>query len=76
MEFSSLPHAGDRSSAEVERIVHCLEHYGGVLTRARLREGCDGASWPTGESFHAALSRAVKSGRVRKLSNDLYEVVS
>jgi hypothetical protein len=73
MEFSSLPHAGNRDAAEIERIVHCLEHYGGVLTQPRLFENCNGDRWPTTESFDVALSKAVKSGRVRKLSDELYE---
>jgi hypothetical protein len=73
MEFSSLPHADDRHAAEVERIVHCLQHYGGVLTKERLLETCNADRWPTTESFDLALSKAVKSGRVRRLTDELFE---
>jgi hypothetical protein len=66
---SPWPHS--RQEAEVEDIVRALRGYG-VLTRARLVEVCGGAHW-SDAGFRQALARALSSGRVRRLGDDLYE---
>ncbi|MFL5825527.1 MAG: hypothetical protein ACJ76V_03290 [Thermoleophilaceae bacterium] len=74
MEYFSPPNPlpGNRHAAEIDRIVHLLDSYG-VLTKERLLELCGADRWPSTESFDAALSRAVRSGRVRRLGAELYE---
>ncbi len=47
-----------------------LEAYG-VLTREHLREAAHARCWSV--PFETALQRAVRSGRVRQLSSDLFE---
>jgi hypothetical protein len=64
------PHG--REEAEVEDIVRALRGYG-ALTRARLLDLCGAAHWPD-SGAKRALARAVSSGRVRQLGDDLYEV--
>jgi hypothetical protein len=66
---SRWPHS--REDAEVERIVRALRGYG-VLTRARLLEVCGAAHW-SDAGFTRALARAVSTGRIKRLGNDLYE---
>jgi hypothetical protein len=64
------PHS--REQAEIEDIVRALHSYG-VLTRARLLEVCGAVHW-SDSGASQALSRAVSSGRVRELGDDLYEI--
>jgi osmotically inducible protein OsmC len=64
------PHS--REEAEIEDIVRALRSYG-VLTRARLLDICGAAHW-SDSGARRALARAVSSGRVRQLGDDLYEI--
>jgi hypothetical protein len=64
--------AHTRQEAEVEDIVRALRGYR-VLTRARLLEVCGAAHW-TDTGASRALARAVSSGRIRQLGDDLYEI--
>lgn len=66
--------AHSRREAEVDHIVATLHTYGGVLTRARLRELCGAAHWSE-PGFESALALAVSNGRVRSLGGGLYEVI-
>lgn len=68
---SRWPHS--RREAEVEHIVATLRSYG-VLTRARLEDLCGAGRWSE-PVFEQALARAVSSGRVRPLGEELYESV-
>jgi hypothetical protein len=74
MEYFTPPNPlpQNRHAAEIERIVRLLDSYG-VLTKERLLDFCAADRWPSTESFDAALNRAVRSGRVRKLGDELYE---
>jgi hypothetical protein len=56
-----------RASASLRRT---LESYG-ILTRDRLREAAHAGVW--GVPFKRVLARAVRAGRIRRLSRDLYE---
>ena len=67
---SPWPHT--RQEAEVEDIVHALRRYG-VLTRSRLLDVCGAAHW-SDAGAERALARAVSSGRIRQLGDDLYEI--
>jgi hypothetical protein len=67
---STRPHS--RQEAEVEDIVRALRGYG-VLTRARLLDLCGAAHW-SDAGARRALARAVSSGRIRRLGDDLYEI--
>jgi hypothetical protein len=69
---SSSPWHHGRQEPEVEDIVRALRGYR-VLTRARLREVCGAAHW-SDSGFAQALARAVATGRVRQLGDDLYEI--
>jgi 3-phenylpropionate/trans-cinnamate dioxygenase ferredoxin reductase subunit len=69
---SPTPWPHSRGEAEVEDVVHALRGYR-VLTRARLLEVCGAAHW-SDTGFMRALDRAVSSGRVRRLDDDLYEI--
>jgi nucleotide-binding universal stress UspA family protein len=69
---SSTPPAHSRQDAEVEDIVRALRGYR-VLTRSRLMEACGAAHW-TDAGFRRALARAVSTGRIRRLGEDLYEI--
>ena len=69
---ASSPWPHSREEAEVDDIVHALRGYR-VLTRARLREACGAAHW-SDSGFKHALARAVSTGRVRQLGDDLYEI--
>ena len=71
LETGSSPWPHSRQEAEVEDIVHALRGYR-VLTRARLAEICGAAHW-SDPGFRQALARAVSTGRVRQLGDDLYE---
>jgi hypothetical protein len=53
-------------------MVHTLRRYG-VLTRARLLDVCGAAHW-SDAGARRALARAVSSGRIKQLGDDLYEV--
>jgi hypothetical protein len=69
---STSPWPHSRQEAEVEDIVRALRRYG-VLTRARLLDVCGAAHWsPSGGK--RALARAVASGRIKPLGDDLYEI--
>jgi hypothetical protein len=67
---STRPHS--RQEAEVEDIVRALRGYG-VLTRARLLDLCGAAHW-SDAGARRALARALSSGRIRRLGDDLYEI--
>jgi hypothetical protein len=69
---SSPPGAHSREEAEVEDIVRALRRYG-VLTRARLLEVCGAAHWSDTGAKHA-IAKAVASGRIRPLGDELYEI--
>jgi lipoyl-dependent peroxiredoxin len=69
---SSTPWPHSRQEAEVEDIVRALRGYG-VLTRARLLDICGAAHW-SDHGAKRALARAVSSGRIRQLGDDLYEI--
>ena len=64
------PHS--RQEAEIEEFVRALRGYG-VLTRARLLDVCGAARW-SDAGARRALARAVSSGRIRRLGDDLYEI--
>jgi hypothetical protein len=63
---------GSRSHAEARqrKLQRTLQSYG-VLTGERLREAAGAESWRT--PFELTLKRAISAGRVRRLSEDLYE---
>jgi lipoyl-dependent peroxiredoxin len=69
---SSTPWPHSRREAEVERIVRALRGYG-VLTRARLLDVSGAAHW-SDAGARRALARAVSSGRIKQLGDDLYEI--
>ena len=69
--FCSM-NAHTHDEAGVEEIVRCLRG-AGVLTYDRLAERVAADRWPDG-SFKTTLKHAIKSGRVRQLSDNLYEV--
>jgi hypothetical protein len=52
--------------------VRALRPYG-VLTHARLLDACGAAHW-SDSGAKRALARAVSSGRIRQLGDDLYEL--
>jgi hypothetical protein len=64
--------ARTRQEAEVEDVVRALRGYR-VLTRARLLEVCGAAHW-SDTGARRALARAVSSGRIKQLGDDLYEI--
>jgi hypothetical protein len=64
------PHS--RQEAEIEDIVRALRGYG-VLTRARLLDVCRATHW-SDAGAKRALARAVSTGRIRQLGDDLYEI--
>jgi 3-phenylpropionate/trans-cinnamate dioxygenase ferredoxin reductase component len=68
---SPWPHS--REEAEVEDVVSALRGYG-VLTHERLVEVCGATHW-SDHGFRRALNRAVSTGRVRRLGDDLYEAI-
>ncbi len=68
---SPWPHS--RAEAEVEDVVSALRGFG-VLTREDLVEACGATHW-SDHGFRRALDRAVSSGKIRRLSDDLYEIV-
>lgn len=65
-------HPRTRVGAEIEELVRTLRGFG-VLTYERLREFSGGEHW-SDPSFDAVLGDAVRAGRIRKLSDDLYEL--
>jgi hypothetical protein len=56
--------------ARQRKLRRTLESYG-VLTREGLREAVHADCWHV--PFDVALERAVRSGRVRQLTDDLFE---
>lgn len=66
-------HLKAQSQAEVHRIEHFLRSYG-VLTRGRLAELCGADRWHDPAGFDGALLAAVRAGRVRALTDQLYEL--
>jgi hypothetical protein len=64
--------AHTRQEAEVEDVVRALATYG-VLTRAGLADICGAAHW-TDPGFRMAIARAISSGRIRPLGDELYEI--
>lgn len=62
-----------RLDAEVAEIVRALRGYQ-VLTRCGLAEACHARHWRE-PAFDRALERALESGVVRRLGDDLYELV-
>lgn len=64
--------AATRLDAECAELVRVLRGYG-VLTRDRLRELSGARHW-CGPRFESALEHAVESGRIRRLSDELYEI--
>jgi hypothetical protein len=69
---SASPWPHSREEAEVEEIVKALRGYR-VLTSRRLAEECGAAHW-SDSGFRRALAQAISTGRVRRLSDDLYEI--
>jgi hypothetical protein len=67
---STRPHS--RQEAEIEELVRALRGYG-VLTRARLFDVCRATHW-SDAGAKRALARAVSTGRIRQLGDDLYEI--
>lgn len=65
------PSPRGRQDAEIDDMVRALRGYG-VLTRARLLDVCGAAHW-TDSGARRALARAVSSGRIRRLGDDLYK---
>jgi hypothetical protein len=68
--LSTRPHS--RQEAEIEDLVRALRGYG-VLTRARLLDVCGATHW-SDAGAKRALARAVSTGRIRQLGDDLYEI--
>ncbi|HET6551351.1 MAG TPA: hypothetical protein VFG79_22985 [Solirubrobacter sp.] len=68
-------HDPDASSsyavARQRKLRRTLESHGGVLTRERLYEDAHAECWHV--PFDYALGRAIETGRVRRLSDDLFE---
>jgi hypothetical protein len=69
---SSSPRPHSRQEAEIEELVRALRGYG-VLTRARLLDVCGATHW-SDAGARRALARAVSTGRIRQLGDDLYEI--
>jgi osmotically inducible protein OsmC len=69
---STSPWPHSRQEAEVEDLVRALRRYG-VLTRARLLDVCGAAHWSP-SAGKRALARAVASGQIKPLGDDLYEI--
>jgi hypothetical protein len=71
-DVSSSARPQSRQEAEVEDIVRALRGYG-VLTRARLLDVCRATHW-SDAGAKRALARAVSTGRIRQLGDDLYVI--
>jgi hypothetical protein len=65
-----LATARSHTVARQRRLRRTLETYG-VLTHDGLRDLVGARCWST--PFETVLSRAVRSGRVRRLGDDFYE---
>lgn len=65
-------HAHSRVDAEIGDLVRTLRGFG-VLTYGHLKEFSGGEHW-SDPVFDAVLHEAVRSGRIRRLSDDLYEL--
>ena len=61
-----------RQEVEIEDLVRALRGYG-VLTRARLLDVCGATHWSDAGATRA-LARAVSTGTIRQLGDDLYEI--
>lgn len=72
MQHLGGTHAHSRADAEVEELVRTLGGFG-VLTYERLKEFSGGEHWSE-PAFDAVLREAVRTGRIRKLSDELYEL--
>jgi hypothetical protein len=62
--------AANTTEARQRRIRHVLEGYG-VLTHDSLRELCHADGWEV--PFDVVLTRAVRRGQVKRLSDELFE---
>ena len=62
--------AASPTEARQMRIHHMLKSYK-VLTHDSLRDLCHADAWEV--PFEVVLTRAVRSGQVRRLSDELYE---
>ena len=62
--------ADSYSLARQRKLKRTLESYG-ILTADGLREAAHAGIWNA--PFERALDRAVRAGRIRRLSRDLYE---
>ena len=66
----NITRATSTTDARQLRLRHVLDSYG-VLTRQNLRELCHADGWEV--PFDVVLERAVRCGRIRQLSEDLFE---
>jgi len=66
----NVVHAHSHLEARHRRLQRLLQSYG-VLTYDGLRTLADADCWET--PFTVVLDRAIESGRVRRLSDDLFE---
>src|SRR2546423_1235064 len=64
--------AAAHASCFAMALVRALRGYG-VLTRARLLDVCRATHW-SDAGAKRALARAVSTGRIRQLGDDLYEI--
>jgi hypothetical protein len=67
---SHLPVATSHATARQRKLQRLLRSYG-VLTHDDLRELAHAGAWQV--PFETVLRNAIASGRVRQLSDDLYE---
>ena len=65
-------HPRSMHEAEIEHLCRVLQGYG-TLTRDHLYEQC-ARDWTHG-TFKSVLAEAVRQGRVRRLSEEIYECV-
>jgi hypothetical protein len=65
-------HAHNRCEAEMDELTRVLGGFG-VLTGHWLRELSGARHWD-GPIFEAVLCDAIRTGRIRKLCDDLYEL--
>lgn len=72
MYSSDDPEARRRSKIEIDDLVRTLRSYG-VLTRHDLCECSHGSHWREFR-FEAALKNGVREGRIRELTDGLYEL--
>ncbi|HKN93575.1 MAG TPA: hypothetical protein VJU60_04510 [Thermoleophilaceae bacterium] len=65
--------AHSRMEAELEELTRVLRSFG-VLTYANLKELSGARRW-TGPHFDYVLHVAIREGRIRKLGDELYELI-